>query len=88
MFQTLLRTTERNLQKADCFQPDRVHNGGISGRGILLDYVHFCESQGQSVPYAHSNHALTVKDPDDMARAEAVKRKVGDILFVQSGFTR
>jgi len=65
-----------------------VENGGMAGRGVLLDYVHFCEAQGKPVPYAHSAHAVTVKDLDDMIKFQNVELKVGDIFFMRTGFTR
>ena len=53
-----------------------------------MDYVHFCEARGKPIPYAHSNHGITVKDLEDMAALECVEFRTGDILFIRSGFTR
>ncbi|OAA65390.1 hypothetical protein SPI_02177 [Niveomyces insectorum RCEF 264] len=65
-----------------------VKNGGIAGRGVLLDYVHYCEAHGKPVPYAHSNHGITVDDLEAIAAFEGVEFRTGDILFIRSGFTR
>lgn len=60
----------------------------MAGRGVLLDYVRYCEKHGKDVPYAFSNHAITVEDLDAIAKDEGVTWKTGDILFVRTGFVR
>ncbi|KAF2500605.1 hypothetical protein BU16DRAFT_602621 [Lophium mytilinum] len=58
---------------------------GIVGRGILLDYLRWSESQNK--PYELiSAHVITVDDLKAVADAQKVEIKQGDILIVRSGF--
>lgn len=68
--------------------PDWVRAGGIAGRGILLDYVHYCETHNKLLPKANSPYPITIQELDEIAEAENVEFQVGDILFMRTGFTR
>lgn len=63
-----------------------VSSGGIVGRGVLLDYFRWSESQNRSYDPMR-NHAITADDLQACADAQNVAIKAGDILFVRSGFT-
>lgn len=67
---------------------DWCNAGGIVGRGVLLDYVGYLEAKGLEVPEPTRFHNITVAELDKVAEYQGVKWKVGDILFVRSGFVR
>ncbi|TGO75989.1 hypothetical protein BELL_0181g00070 [Botrytis elliptica] len=64
-----------------------VENGGIVGRGVLLDYAYWAESQGHTV-----NPLTTIKIPlseiKAVAEAQNVTFRPGDILFIRTGYLR
>lgn len=64
-----------------------VENGGIVGRGVLLDYAYWAESQGRTV-----NPLTTIKIPLSEIKAVAEAQNVtfcpGDILFIRTGYLR
>ncbi|ORY16024.1 putative cyclase-domain-containing protein [Clohesyomyces aquaticus] len=66
---------------------DRVAaKGGVTARGVVLDYVGFCERKNltcdalsaQSIPAAHLK---------DMLAETGVKTREGDLLLLRTGFT-
>lgn len=65
--------------------PAWVDNGGIVGRGVLLDYAAWSERQGRK-----SNHfdsvSIPVAELEEVARSQGVEFKRGDILLVRSGW--
>ncbi|KAK2624960.1 hypothetical protein QTJ16_005329 [Diplocarpon rosae] len=62
-----------------------VENGGIVGRGVLLDYAAWAKSQGQ-MPSPRSTTEITVSDLESIANAQNVRFAPGDILFIHTGF--
>ncbi|TVY83912.1 hypothetical protein LSUE1_G001006 [Lachnellula suecica] len=64
-----------------------VENGGVVGRGVLLDYCSWAESEGKLLP-ALETSSITVSDLEKVAEFQGVIFKPGDILFVRSGFVR
>ena len=64
-----------------------VENGGIVGRGVLLDYVRWREETGQPPARADSSHPITVGELEQVAKHQKLTFKHGDILIVRSGFT-
>ncbi|KAH8670115.1 hypothetical protein BGZ60DRAFT_563636 [Tricladium varicosporioides] len=64
-----------------------VENGGIVGRGVLLDYCSWAESQGCLMPPLETSE-ITVSDLEKVAEFQDVQFKEGDILFIRSGYTR
>lgn len=60
-------------------------SGGIVGRGILLDYLSWAESQG--IAYSPiERHTISEKDLEAVAAWQGTDFEVGDILLVRSGF--
>lgn len=58
---------------------------GIAGRGVLLDYARWAAAQG--IAYSPGErHEITAADLQAVAAAQNVTFKVGDILFVRSGW--
>lgn len=58
---------------------------GIVGRGVLLDYLHWAESEGKTYEKLGS-YAITVDDLKAVAKAQNLVFKPGDILIVRTGF--
>jgi len=58
------------------------------GRGVLLDYCQWAESEGLPGYNLMSNHKITVNNLKAVADAQEVSLKHGDILLVRSGFTK
>lgn len=64
-----------------------VENGGVVGRGVLLDYKTWAESQGRkSAPLETTE--ITTSDLDAIAASQGVTFQPGDILFIHSGYVR
>jgi hypothetical protein len=63
-----------------------VDNGGIVGRGVLLDYYSWAESRG-NIPSCLTTTNITVSDLRAVAAAQGVSFLPGDILFIRSGYT-
>jgi kynurenine formamidase len=64
-----------------------AENGGIVGRGVLLDYVAYAEKH--SIPITpFEAKAIPISDIKAVAADQGVTFQPGDILFVRSGFVR
>ena len=71
-------------------------NHGIAGRGILLDYKSYCEKKGLALnPYdadriSYAELEACGKDQgiDIRPQAEGGDVRIGDLLFVRSGFIK
>jgi hypothetical protein len=64
-----------------------VENGGITGRGVLLDYKSWADSQGIS-SRATSTTEISLETLQKVAASQNVEFKEGDILCVRSGYTQ
>jgi len=60
--------------------------GGLVGRGVLLDYRAWAESQGKKVD-CFSSLRIKTSELEEVAKWEGVDFKHGDILIVRTGFT-
>jgi len=66
-----------------------VENGGIIGRGVLLDYQSWAESQGMTTnDFALTTHSISLADLHAVADSQNVSFQPGDILFVRSGYVK
>ncbi|KAF7777723.1 hypothetical protein Agabi119p4_3795 [Agaricus bisporus var. burnettii] len=62
-------------------------NHGISGRGVLLDVVTYLTKKGGPLPYdPWTTHSLSVSLLEDIAKAQGVEFRTGDILLLRVGF--
>lgn len=62
-----------------------VENGGIVGRGVLLDYASWATSQGLTIdPLA--THSITLSDLKKVAESQGVTFRPNDILLIRSGY--
>lgn len=60
--------------------------GGLVGRGVLLDYRAYAESQGiQFTPF--TGQVISIEDLEAVAKFQGTEFKEGDILLVRTGFT-
>ncbi|MCJ1247858.1 hypothetical protein MMC30_005073 [Trapelia coarctata] len=64
-----------------------VENGGIVGRGVLLDYDSWAEAEGIPHP-VFENTSIPLSHLLKVAESQNVAFRPGDILFIRSGFTR
>lgn len=60
---------------------------GICGRGVLLDIVSHYTKNGGLMPYdPWTTFKITVPILEEVAKAQGVKFRVGDILLLRVGF--
>lgn len=64
-----------------------MENGGIVGRGVLLDYISWAESQGRQ-PSTLQTTQIPLSDLKKVAAAQNLSFHPGDILFVRSGYMK
>ncbi|APA13327.1 hypothetical protein sscle_11g080970 [Sclerotinia sclerotiorum 1980 UF-70] len=64
-----------------------VENGGIVGRGVLLDYAHWVESQGRTLSPLTTTK-IPLSEIKAVAKAQNVTFRPGDILFIRTGYLR
>lgn len=63
-----------------------VEKGGIVGRGVLLDYVSYCERN--TIPLdAFTSSPIPLTHLQAMVRDAKIDIRSGDVLFIRSGFT-
>lgn len=63
-----------------------AENGGITGRGVLIDYYAWTQKQGVAVN-AFESCAITLDDVKKVMQDCQIQLQKGDILFIRSGFT-
>ena len=70
-----------------CYQIAWVENGGIVGRGVLLDYASWAEENNITVDH-FSTHPITATTLKAIAARQKTELKRGDIVFIRSGWTK
>ncbi|KAJ5085476.1 hypothetical protein N7532_010247 [Penicillium argentinense] len=64
-----------------------VEQGGVVGRGVLLDYAAWAEAK--NIPVEHfTPHSIPVSTLKEIAESQGTEFKQGDILFIRSGWVR
>lgn len=65
-------------------------NHGICGRGVLLDLVsYFQKKNGGSLPYdPWQTYSITVSMLEEVAKAQGVEFRTGDVLLLRVGFIK
>lgn len=63
-----------------------AENGGITGRGVLLDFAEWAASNSISISALQSK-AITIQQIKQVIKDHKLEFRKGDILFVRSGFT-
>lgn len=80
--------TQADLEGSNVMGVDAwVEKGGIVGRGVLLDYVSFCEHKGIALD-ALSSTSIPLAHLKEMVRNAKVEIRNGDVLFIRSGYTQ
>lgn len=64
-----------------------VENGGIVGRGVLLDYVAWAEAKGKPIECFQTS-SIPVSVLQEVAASQNTRFRPGDILFVRTGWTK
>jgi hypothetical protein len=68
-------------------RPVFVENGGIVGRGVLLDYAAWAESQG--IPLSPlTDQTITVSQLKAVVAFQNVTLSPNDVLFIRSGYVK
>lgn len=80
--------TQQDIEGSDILGIDAwVAKGGIVGRGVLLDYVSFCEER--NIPLdALSSSSIPLTHLKEMTEEAKVEFRPGDVLFIRSGFVQ
>ena len=63
-----------------------AEHGGITGRGVLLDYADWASANSISVS-ALESEAITLENLKRVVEDYKLEFRKGDILFIRSGFT-
>ena len=66
---------------------DWVENGGIVGRGVLLDYPRWRKETGQSAVRPDTEHAISPDELVQVANHQNLTFRAGDVLILRSGFS-
>ena len=68
---------------------DRVANsGGITARGVILDYPRWLEKKGKEQVNALGANAINAEVLKEMLKDTGVSMRDGDLLLLRTGFTR
>ncbi|KAF2728133.1 hypothetical protein EJ04DRAFT_110396 [Polyplosphaeria fusca] len=63
-----------------------AHSGGITTRGVVLDYPRYCKKKGIQVN-ALSATSISADTLKDMLKETGVETREGDLLLLRTGFT-
>lgn len=81
--------TQEQLQSSETIGINTwVENGGIVGRGILLDYVGWCAYKGVEPLHPLESGGIPLSELKAIAKDASVEPRSGDILFVRTGFNK
>lgn len=64
-----------------------MENGGIVGRGVLLDYARWRAETGKEPAKVDARTGITVDELEEVAAYQNTSFQTGDILIVRTGFT-
>ncbi|KAF2195866.1 hypothetical protein K469DRAFT_545285 [Zopfia rhizophila CBS 207.26] len=79
--------TQEDVEGGDVIGIDRVADaGGITTRGILLDYPKFLKEREESVD-AFSATAIPLEHLKEMLSKTRIETRAGDLLLLRTGFT-
>jgi hypothetical protein len=81
--------TQQDVDESEVIGIDRIaHSGGITTRGIILDYPRYLEKQGKDKVNALSASHISADVLKAMLQETGVHTKPGDLLLLRTGFTR
>lgn len=65
-----------------------VQAGGVTTRGVILDYPRWVERKGRQAVEALGANCISADDLKEMLRETGVKTREGDLLLLRTGFTQ
>lgn len=81
--------TQKDLETTDVIGTERVASfGGITTRGVILDYPRWLEGGGKESVNALEANCITADDLRNMLKETGVETREGDLLLLRTGFTR
>jgi kynurenine formamidase len=81
--------TQEELENSEVIGIDRVVNsGGITARGIILDYPRYLQRKGREPVYALEANGITPDELKEMLLETGIQAREGDVLLLRTGFTR
>jgi kynurenine formamidase len=81
--------TQQELETSDVIGIDRVtSSGGITARGVILDYPRYLERCGKDPVFALQATSIKPEELRDMLRETGIETREGDVLLLRTGFTR
>ncbi|CAI9628507.1 unnamed protein product [Alternaria burnsii] len=81
--------SQQDIESSEVIGIDRVANsGGITTRGIILDYPRYLERKGKKGVYALDANSITADELEDMLQETGIETREGDMLLLRTGFTR
>lgn len=81
--------SQQDIETSEVIGIDRVaKSGGITARGVILDYPRYLERQGKGKVDALSANHISAEELKDMLKQTGVEPRAGDLLLLRSGFVR
>jgi hypothetical protein len=81
--------TQQDVEESEVIGIDRVaHIGGITARGVILDYPRYREKKRLDKVNALEANNINAEALKDMLKETGVQTQAGDILLLRTGFTR
>ena len=80
--------TQHEIESSNVIGIDRVaHSGGITARGVILDYPRYLEKKGKPPVSALEANCIPAEILQDMVKEASVEPRAGDLLLLRTGFT-
>jgi hypothetical protein len=81
--------SQQDIESSEVIGIDRIaSSGGITTRGIILDYPRYLEKKGKKQVNALEANSITADALKDMLKDVGVQPRDGDLLLLRTGFTR
>jgi hypothetical protein len=81
--------TQEDLESSSVIGTDRVVDaGGITTRGVILDYPRWLERTGKGRVHALGANCIKADELREMLKETGVETRAGDLLLLRTGFTR
>lgn len=81
--------TQEDVEGSEVIGIDRVAQaGGITARGVILDYPRFLERRGKESVDALAANCISADTLREMLQETGVEAREGDLLLLRTGFTK
>lgn len=81
--------TQEEVENTEVIGIDRVaDSGGITARGVILDYPRYLEKKGEAKVHALQEKSISADVLKEMLADSGVTPQDGDLLLLRTGFTR